>query len=37
MLEDLTQAGCGVFLIECLAGDEEVLLWSVAVSFWQLD
>jgi hypothetical protein len=35
MLEDLSQAGCGVFLIERFAGDQKVLLRSVAVSLWQ--
>jgi hypothetical protein len=37
MLEDLSQAGGGVFLIERFAGDQKVLLRSVAVSLWQAD
>ena len=35
MLKDLAQAGCGILLIKCFAGDQKVLLWSVAVSLWQ--
>lgn len=37
MLEDFAQARGGVLLIECLADDQNVLLWSVAVSLRQLD
>jgi hypothetical protein len=37
MLEDLAQAGRSLLLIECLAGDQKVLLRSVAVSLWQSD
>jgi hypothetical protein len=37
MLEDLAQAGCGVLLIKCLAGDQEVFLRPVAFCLRQLD
>jgi hypothetical protein len=37
MFENLAQAECGVFLIECFAGDQKVLLRSVATSLWKSD
>jgi hypothetical protein len=37
MLEDLAQAGCGVLLIKCLAGDQEVFLRPITFCLRQLD